>query len=416
MGNNWQVTYDEIKGFVAQHPSIEIGMNVVSIPGDVRDDFYRLFDSLRADFVRDYFSASLEKAYALSSNHEKIRNELTTILGVEGIEVETSLNDFLRNPIGHVTNLLFDPLFDLLKSKSNLETFEEISTRKINVAFDTLLQQGYKSWLTLSLMRHMAPDAAYIVPLPNEVTDACDHDIGVPGTCHKQVPPDPVLANRLSFNATPFCPFLVPKVIIHSKLLNLFVSFLQEFRDVTGEAYSLSQQLEWYRLSELRSKIGRIRLWPDLAIYIARQPNELVIVADYHKMARPDIIVNIVQKNNLVEPGKPEMLKTQDKVFAPRLCSFVICPEPLTDADIETMKYQIQPETQQIEAVESRAKTGEHPESESTLPAPISSIGQSRDIKIIGVGYEAGKLELISNAIIQSRLYAELTSNQNTVA
>ena len=415
MSKSWQVTYDDIKNFIAQHPSIEINPGVMSIPTDVRPDFYRLFDALRDNFVKDNIPDFLEKTLALSSNHEGIRNKLSTGLGLEEIEIETSLNDFIRSPLGLMTGLLSEPAFDLLMGKSNPGTFDEISARKIVSAFETFFQQGYKSWLTLSLLQLMSPDSAFIVPLSNDVSAPYDYDIGNAGTQDKQMLPDAVPASRLSFNRTPYFVLLVPKVIVHSKRLNVFVSLLQEFRFVPTEARYRNQQIEWYRLPDLIAKLGQGRIWPDLVIYLARQPNDLLLVADMFNMARPDIIVNILHKRDLGDPGKLAMFKSQNDIFAPRLGSFIVSSEALSDAEMEACNSQIQPRAQRIENAEGKLPVGatQLPESPLTPTAPGGPL--PRDIKVLGVGYDAGKLEPIADAIIQSQIYADLTSNQNVV-
>jgi hypothetical protein len=45
VSDNWQKAYSELKEYTAKNPQIDIGMNVIAIPGDVRPGFYRLFDT-----------------------------------------------------------------------------------------------------------------------------------------------------------------------------------------------------------------------------------------------------------------------------------------------------------------------------------------------------------------------------------
>ena len=47
MPNNWQKACNELKDYIAKHPTIEISMNAICISGDVRPGFYRLFDTAR---------------------------------------------------------------------------------------------------------------------------------------------------------------------------------------------------------------------------------------------------------------------------------------------------------------------------------------------------------------------------------
>ena len=47
MSDNWQKAYAELNEYTAKNLQIDIGMNVIAIPGDVRSGFYRLFDTAR---------------------------------------------------------------------------------------------------------------------------------------------------------------------------------------------------------------------------------------------------------------------------------------------------------------------------------------------------------------------------------
>jgi hypothetical protein len=85
MSMPWQASYAALTAYIADQPSISIKPSGTAIPGDVRPEFYRLFDAVRADFIRDRFSAPAEQAAALAASHEKIRRELIVRLSLEDI-------------------------------------------------------------------------------------------------------------------------------------------------------------------------------------------------------------------------------------------------------------------------------------------------------------------------------------------
>ena len=81
MTNSWQKAYLGLKDFVSQYSEIEIGVNKVHLPPDVRPEFYRLFDVVRTGFIEEKFSNLLNEATTLSQNYIKVEHEVTSIHG-----------------------------------------------------------------------------------------------------------------------------------------------------------------------------------------------------------------------------------------------------------------------------------------------------------------------------------------------
>jgi len=117
MSNSWQKAYSGLKEYIAGNPKIEIGKNVIAIPGDVRPEFYRVFDTVRVAFLKEKFQTLLDEAIPLSKNYAEVGQEVTKSLGLADIKVSASLNWFLNDPVNGLIRLLFDPLFNLLKGK-----------------------------------------------------------------------------------------------------------------------------------------------------------------------------------------------------------------------------------------------------------------------------------------------------------
>ena len=354
----------------------------------------------------------MEKAHALSNSHESIRKDLTTSLALEKIEVRSSIKEFLSDPIAHLTKLLYDPLFDLLMGKINPLKFEEMATSKLQLAFDSFFQQAYQSWIMLALMQLMVADEVYAVPSQiNQYANECDSTITDSGGLPKQMVPDAAQTRMFSLDSETFVSFLFPKVIVHSKLLNLFVSLVPDFRNVQFRLMYLNKNVEWLTLSALFPKIGPGKIWPDLGIYLAKETYDLVTVADNLYIARPDIIMHIEQEKDLREPGNPDMLKNRNEVFTPRLGSFVICPEIIPEASLEIFRQQLEPVLAQVKHGDTPLTTQSAHDSENISGEVTPNAAPQRNIEILCVGYDPAKLEPVANAILRSKRYAELVPN-----
>lgn len=152
MPDNWHKAYAELRDDIAKHPSIEIGVNVVSVPSDVRPEFYRIFDALRMSFIRQNFQSSLEESYTLATEWERLKQSAKESLQFESVDVRAALNWFLLDPVSGLMRVLFDPLFDLLKGKIDLDTFKSTAAAAVDEALKQFLSEGYKRWTTLALV------------------------------------------------------------------------------------------------------------------------------------------------------------------------------------------------------------------------------------------------------------------------
>jgi len=116
-------------------------------------------------------------------------------------------------------------------------------------------------------------------------------------------------------------------VIIHSRRTDGFAALVQEYRDVPVKARYPSEKLEWLNLPEIRSKADDGYLWPGMAIYLSEEVNNLVIVSDAGRTARPDLLIDILyaaKGENTAEIGH---IIRRAEAFRPRLGSLIISAE-----------------------------------------------------------------------------------------
>ena len=203
MPSGWQARYAELKEYIAGKPEIKISSKVIAIPGDFRPEFYRLFDTVRVAFLRDNFPVQLSEAEALSKSFAQTEEEMANLLGVVDISLITSLSWFLRDPTNGLMRGLFDPLFNLLKGKMDVDIFELAAASNIKKSFTQLYHSGYEKWVALSLAKSLAPGKIFEVPLAelNEDTAQMEWDT-IPGA-HEEVVAEPVETKSLSLTFLP---------------------------------------------------------------------------------------------------------------------------------------------------------------------------------------------------------------------
>lgn len=328
MDKNWETAYLALREFVAKNPSIEISPNVIVIPGEVRPEFYRLFDAVRTNFITDNFYNLLQQADLLSSAFKDVSASIKGKLNLESVELSAGVNWFLLNPLDGLVRLLFDPLFDLLKDKYDKDAFETSSRELVADTFKRYFHEGYQRWGTLALMQAASPDSIWNVPVNDYIQDpsTAGGDLA-PGDHVEDVPP-PVEMTKLTFTQNLFCSFLAPKAIIHSRKINAYMGLRTDFYETRWTASTRSDKRNWLDLKEIYNEHGLSKLWPDLAIYLdENEPLNLSLVADYYKVAQPDAVIEFLDETDWQQTGKLEQIKRHNRILQPALGSFIICRE-----------------------------------------------------------------------------------------
>ena len=395
--STWRQKYDALKEYVATHPAIQINDTVMIMPDDDRPGFYKLFNAVCTDFIKESFHDMLEEAEILGARFAEARQQLTTTLKLKTIEIGPNYRWLLLDPLDGLTRKLFDPLFDLLKNTTDMAGFESTSAIIIQNSFRAGFARGYENWVLLSLMQLMEPDAAYVVPVADQFIDPGLNDAETrPGWFTEDVP-DMIPAETIPLEISQYTPFLVPKVILRSGALQTFASICTDFHEVYRKARALSKNVEWYKVENVYKEYGGLTAWPNLAVYLGDTGEELKVAADYTFTARPDILLNIMENDSWFEDGKMEMVKRHHRVLKPRLGSFVICRKPFVQK-LSEKAVPVQETTQDTSAQAEPTQPVAEVEGTSATAAPLPD-----DIQILNVGYEAGKLEPIISAIVKSK-------------
>jgi hypothetical protein len=334
MPNNWREAYSELTDYIARNPVIEISECIIALPGDVRPEFYRLFDTVRTRFIQENFPASLENSYALAKGYAEISQCVKDTLKLEAINPRPGIKWFLQDPLNGLIRILFDPLFDLLKGKTDQNTFEEVLCRQIGCLITDYMHDGYKRWVALSLVALTAPDKIYRVGAADSTTPDEGNSESV---VHQEFVPETEETRNISFNPTPLESFSLPSVLVHSRRLNKHMSIQADFNEARWQAKTVSPSQEWYEISALKEEFGKTELWPDLAVYTAEQPRQLALVADQLQVARPDIILEVRAERGWYRPEEADTIKRHYDILKPRLGTYVICRGPVPEEAVQAI-------------------------------------------------------------------------------
>ena len=413
MPDTWQKAYQELKVYVAQHPSIEITPNCISIPGDLRPRFYRLFGKVRQNFVRDKFVDQLEDSYTLSKNYREINRSLAESLGLETVNIRTDVKWFLLDPLDGLMRVLFDRLFELLNGKIDLNTFERTSSINVETAFANFFEYGYRHWVELSLMKLLVPSKNYRVPIQSEHLHGGLADSTLDrGRCTVNVP-DAEETKIIAFEQEgQRLSFVLPRVLMYSSRLGLYVSINSDFYWPYFNARFVSGNVEWLELPKIKVYTNEpSNFWPDLLFYTARELTDLVMVADHSRVMRPDIVFEVMEQKNWYENGGLELVKRYQHIFKPRLGTYVICRLDVPEAAYESLKPKDMPmcqspinEKPEYTATTEKALPAADDIKRGVTPAEVlESPGEElSDIHLIAIGQDIARLEPVLETLMKS--------------
>ena len=399
MSNSWRQAYTDLKAFIAEHPEVEIKVNVVRIQENVRTEFYRLFDMVRVAFVDEKFPSLLDEAKSLSESYSKTELEVIEHVGLDGISMAADLREFLHNPKDRAIRELFNPLFDLLKGKVDTEIFEQKASRNAETTLRNLYRIGYEKWVMLSLVQLLESDKSFQVTLrqldPREINRRTP-------TSKEPVPPLKE-SKRLSFEHEPYSILTVPDFIVHSARVNKYVAIRSEFREAMWTASDASENREWYPLDSITT----LELEDLILIYIAETPEEISLVADKERICRPDLIIECRGQNEWYEKEGLEEVKLHHGSLKPKLGTYVVSREPVPEqAYEELMPKHVSKESKKTsEGLTPEVALTEHTlEQVSEEPMPeLKPEEQQKIINIFTVGFDKSKLEPIVSRLMHPK-------------
>ena len=342
MADKWHVIYEQIKNYIALNPGIKISPSVVFIGSDKRTEFYKLFDALRTEFVKEYFPAELEKSYELSRNWKVASRTLIDDMHLEAINTHVGVKWFLSNPVEGLNRGLDNLLFDLLKNRLDIDVFKDRAIQVVSSDYQRYFREGYKLWAIISLIKLLEGDKIYTVMAVDERIDStmleADPGIGI----YEDDIPEAKETNEIIFENVDVCSFLTPRIIIHSKLLNRFITLRPDFYQAHWKARLLSENQEWFDKKTINKDFGESNLWPDLAIYSANNLRDLRLIADYHKVARPDIIIDFEEKDTWPKTDVIASIKQHYDTLKPKLGAFMISRTPMPQLVMTELKLEPQ--------------------------------------------------------------------------
>jgi len=337
MSSSWKGHFAKLKAFVDEHPDIVVSGTKVLIPESKRSDFYRLFNEARKAFIAWKYPKIIEAAQVLCQSYTKNHNEVKHLLKLNKVLISEQLKWFTDNPVEGLMRILWTPLFDLLKGKTDITLFESNASKEIKQLYDSLYYQAYQDWLEFVLIKMLKAKHLLVVNAPT-LSGSFSHAQGY--VMHLDVKPviPPEESNELSLlRDFSYVSFGVPDFIIYSSELGKYVSIKAEAYAASWVALDPSDSREWLPLDNKLDLFG-----PGyLLLYVDDSPLNLVLVNDVNKICRPDIVLEFREKENWHFNKEITRIKTHRDVLKPRIGTFVASSKAVKERLSEELEEDI---------------------------------------------------------------------------
>ncbi|MBN1567278.1 MAG: hypothetical protein JXA73_05500 [Acidobacteria bacterium] len=317
MSDSFLRAYSELTDFISANPEIEIGESVTSIPGEVRPGFYDRFNAARKAFLEEKFPEFVSKSRRLQQEYCKAGNEAAGLLSMEDTPEVNRIRRYLRDPEESLARELFDPLFDLLKKRKSLGSFEETALARITEVFPAVYRGGYEKWAILSLANLLDADKALRVPVRElQAADRAKSSAFAP----TEEVPSPMESTSFFFSQPHKSIFAVPDFILHSTGLNRFIGIRSEFKEGIYNALNASSDREWYTfgVDHLILLASGLTL-----LYVSERPERISLIADVKKFCRPDLLLWCVDTQAISRNEALGKMELADSLFRPAGGSFL---------------------------------------------------------------------------------------------
>jgi len=324
--HNWKEERNALNRFIADNPEIVINPSEISIPQNVRDEFYKRFDQMRMAIIEEAYSALADDILALCKNYVQVEQEVIELLGVKSISTPVDLFSFLHQPKEGMMRIIYNRSFDLIQGKIDEDEFEKKCDKELKNSSTDLFRIGYEWWATLSIIKLLEPDEAYSV----------DFDV--------EYKPILVELQGIAFGRQAHHPTIrVPEFVLHSRKIGGYVALKM----------ALAREVETYVVQfkpavRPRKRTGDTSLVLDsrvLLLSFLKSKEDIPILADIYERTRtsPDWIIEYRIKNEFSALADIEEAIIHYDALAPKRGSCVIVMDPDICLDPENIPEKIFP-------------------------------------------------------------------------
>lgn len=340
MASRWRSSYQKLEDYLNTTPAIKIEPQSVFIPQDVKDAFYAHFDEVRDNFLQEYFASEMALGNEIGARFKELEAEVTGMLNIKKeIRVAAQLRWFLNNPVNGMNRPLLNLLFDLLKGKTDQDTFEESGISQVRELFNKQFSAAYERMVVLSLIKWLQPTKALTMPL-DDLNLFSSSQEGDSQYERVNMPPDLHDMEEMIFDYADRVTYLAPEVVVYSQTLEKYVGIKTGFTGVAWHARFVSEDREWIDQEPFHKVFTHLNPWPNIIIYIDESAENIKIVADKTRVCRPECVIDTLALSDLFDAKTASRIKAHNEMLAPLLGTAVISREEVNEEALNVLVPQ----------------------------------------------------------------------------
>jgi hypothetical protein len=326
MARDWRTEYEGLKSYISDNPEIILSTTEISIPQNLRDEFYLRFDRIRSAFVETHYSELPVDLDALCTHYLQVEKEVRKLLGIESISMPMDLYSILHTPKDGLTRVIYNRLFDLLQGKTTIDAFERQCADDLKTSSADLFRLGYEWWAGLVLIKLLDPDQAFAVDLDPEYK--------------------PILAElkEISFGRQAHHPTIrIPEFVLHSRKLGKYVAvkmaITREVESYTGGIKPAVRPKK--RTGDTSFALdSRVMLLSFMSV-----PEKIPIVADIYEqtLTSPDWMLECITQEEFRDSGALDEVKQRVDTMKPTLGMCLLVLDQGAEAPLQAIAENIRP-------------------------------------------------------------------------
>jgi len=324
VSESWVDYYRQITDFITGNAGIQIDQRSVTIPADLRPQFYSYFNLIIEKLLAEKLPDILFDSVELAREYSLAEAQTVKLLKLENITSNPRLESFLKNPVSELNKEVLMPLFDLLQSKISADQFEKYAVQNTILVFRRLFRAGYEAWAIVSLLNLLAPDKMIKVKTP-----PLDDDDG-----ENIITPDQVSLfedmKNLLMAGIGEGNIAVPEMIVRSSKTNSYVGFKAQPDKVTHKIQGFDNQRKWYPIDS----ISPINMHVEL-LYSSPSPDDIAITADCERICKPDLLLFTRGFSRWYENNGMDKIRPIHYGLKPKLGTFIISRDIIEASNTE---------------------------------------------------------------------------------
>lgn len=165
----WQESLATLKHFVAEHPEIICDQRSLSVPPELRDEFYDQVQQVQFGITTYCVGDRFAEIQKIASLCIEMREKLLCASGLEELKFASTLENFLANPLATLAKPSFDIVLEAIQNDRSTSVVEEKAREKIPVFCEMVFRNAYEAWAYYGIVRALKPRKFYAVLSPNTI-------------------------------------------------------------------------------------------------------------------------------------------------------------------------------------------------------------------------------------------------------